>query len=885
VKITPRDYQRIGLDAIIGELRERVSTIVDMATGTGKSLADSEPVLTPAGWVPIGAVRVGDYVVGRDGMPTRVRGVYPQGSLDVYRLMFDDGTYSRCSADHLWAVQTRDDKNHGRPLKVLTTAQISESISRGWYVPVSLPWEGQEKSLPLDPYLLGVLLGDGGVTQNVMVSTADVEILNRVKEAVRFVSPNLSVKHVANYDYRISTQWGKHYSNPIRDTLAALGLRVKSRAKFVPRMYLESSRSQRLEMLRGLMDTDGCCGKSGPAEFAVTSRQLAEDVAELVRSLGGVTRVREKSGVYRVTVNTTDNPFHLERKALRYRFPSRSHTKKIVSVTHDGCESCTCIKVAAPDSLFVTRSFIVTHNTYFFAWLCMLLGGRVLVVVHKDELKRQAIEKILRICPDMAITIEQGESRGDRRGERNLFEDTGSPVVIASKDTLSRPSRLRRYKADDFDYVIVDEAHRAVKKNESYQAIFRHFCRAPIGRGTAQLIGVSASLDRLDGEALGGTFQSVAYRYLISQAIDDGYLLDVKTKRALIKGVTLTAQPTKRNPDGELDITQSALDRVMRTREYAYGIAKPLLEISGDTKKAAIFTTGHTAAETQVNVLNAEKRGSAVLCLGEPYQSIEERREAQGRFRYGDCQYIVTCDVLTEGWDDDGCEIVVVKPSKSRQRVAQMVGRGTRPLDGCVDVWRTAADRRLAIANSPKPHCIVLDPCGASEAHSLVNVTDIFCGRYSSELSKAKLPPKPSKPPKDIDERRAMRNALAILEEERLEGLAVQVDYELLDADMMGDPSRKAGAVSKSLLVTPATERQCRWLESHGFTVPAGLTRNQASNTIGQIRARDDAGIATPAQKSLLARLGLPTLVTKGEARALLDRTLNPAGEAEHETE
>jgi len=522
-----------------------------------------------------------------------------------------------------------------------------------------------------------------------------------------------------------------------------------------------------------------------------------------------------------------------------------------------------------------------TGKTFFFAWLCMLLGGRVLVVVHRDELKRQAVEKILRVCPDMGITIEQGESYGDRRGDRDLFADEGSQVVVASKDTLCRRGRLLRYRKDDFDFVVIDEAHHAVKKNESYGAIVRHFCRAPVGKGSAKLVGVSASLDRLDGEALGGMFQSVAYRYLIGQAIDDGYLLEPKVKRAHVKGVSLAALPHRRNPDGELEISPKALERAMQNRNYAYGVARPLLDLAGDHKQGVIFSAGSKAAELQANVLNAEKPGCAVLCIGEPWQSKDERREAQARLRAKQCQFIVTCDVLTEGWDYDGIEFVVLKPSKSRQKVAQMVGRGTRPLDGCVDVWRTAADRRLAIAHSPKPYCTVIDPCGASEEHSLVNVTDIFAGRYTSENATPKPPRKPSAIPGDLDERRAMRNALAALEEERLEGLSVQVDYELLDSDMMGDPLRKAGAVSKSSLAIPASERQCRWLENHGYPVPVGLTRRQASDAIGSIRARDDAASATPAQKSLLARLGMPTIVSKGEARAMLDKALNPDKDAD----
>lgn len=513
-------------------------------------------------------------------------------------------------------------------------------------------------------------------------------------------------------------------------------------------------------------------------------------------------------------------------------------------------------------------------KTYLFAWLAMLLGGRVLIVVHRDELKRQAIEKIRRVCPDIGVSVEQGQHRGDRRRDRSLFEEQASSIVVASKDTLSRPSRLRRFRSDDFDFIIIDEAHRCIRRNESYAAIVRYFCRPPIGTGTAKLIGVSASLDRLDGEALGGLFQSVAYRYSIGQAIDDGYLLEVKVKRAFIKGLRLAALPTGRTPDGEREVSQQAIDRAMRTREYAYGIAGPLLDLAGRTKQGIVFCSSEPQATFQMDVLNAESCGCASLCLGEPYQSADERRAAQDRFRGKGVQFLVTCAVLGEGFDYDGVEIVVPRISKSRSAVAQMVGRGTRPLEGCVDPWHTPDDRKRAIACSPKPWCTVLDACGVSEEHSLVNVTDIFRGRYTAALSQPKLPLKPTTAPADLAERRALRNALAAIEAERLDGLRVEVDYELLDTDMMGDPIRKAGAVSKSQLVHPATERQCRYLESSGFRVPPGMSKRDATAAIGEIRARQDAGPASPGQKGLLARLGLPIQVTYGEARVTLDRAI-----------
>lgn len=511
-----------------------------------------------------------------------------------------------------------------------------------------------------------------------------------------------------------------------------------------------------------------------------------------------------------------------------------------------------------------------TGKTFFFAWLCLLLGGRVLVLVHRDELKRQAVEKILKVAPGATISIEQGEARGDTRGERNLFSDGGSQIVVASKDTLSRPKRLGRYKRDDFDWIIVDEAHHVIKSNASYMAILRHFCRAPIGSGAAKLIGVSASLDRLDGEALGGVFQSVAYRYTINEAIANGFLLEPRVKRLHLKGVKLSALPVSAKGG---DLTLAALDRVMRTREYAYGVARPLLELAGDSKQGAIFCASGPAAEIQAAVLNAEKPGCACLSLGEPYQCLEERQTSDFRMRRKEVQFVVSCDALIEGWDYDGCEIVVPKPSRSRQRVAQMVGRATRPLDGCVDVWDTKEDRLLAIAASPKPYCTVLDPCGVSEEHSLVNITDIFNGRVSERKFKPPSAGEEHKP-KDNEARRAMRNALRLLEEQRLSGLEVEVDYELLDSEMLSEATRRAGTVSRSATAHPATEAQARWLERNGFRVPPGMTKHEAGDAISSIKARQSAGPATDAQKALLRSLGANPNITRGEARAVLDELL-----------
>lgn len=520
-----------------------------------------------------------------------------------------------------------------------------------------------------------------------------------------------------------------------------------------------------------------------------------------------------------------------------------------------------------------------TGKTFLFAWLCLLTGGRVLVVAHRDELLEQAADKIRSVCPDAGVAIERADDRAPLATELNLFGDPPR-VVVASKDTLSRPKRLKRYPPNEFDVVVIDEAQRAVRKNRSYSAIVEHFCAPPIGTGRAKLLGVSGSLDRHDKEALGGLFETVAYRYLIDQAIDDGYLVPVDVKRAHVEGLSLVSLPfdARSAEDGERELKAAELDRAMRRREYVSGVAAPLLELANHPgrrrRQSVVFSSSGPQAELQAEVLNAESPYSAAVCLGEPYQSADARKSVIEAFRAGRVQHLVTCDLLTEGFDHAGVEIVVLKPCNSRSKVAQMVGRGTRPWPGCVDIFTTAADRRLAIASSPKPVCTVLDPCGVSDRHSLVKVVDIFRGRYTrpDTAVDGQSPGRRSRPPDDAAERQAEREAKRLLESERLRGLRVAVEYTLSDGDMMGRPRERSTPVPRSTLSRPATEPQCRFITARGGRVPPDMTFAQAQAVIAGIRARDAFLPPTPQQVETLNRFGCAPVASRAAAAEMIRR-------------
>lgn len=354
---------------IVVQCLTRPASLVVADTGLGKMAPVSEPVLTPSGWKVMGDLAVGDSVIGSDGQPTEVLGVYPQGVQPVWRVWLSDGTFSRCGKDHLWAVRTKVQKYRKQPFQALTTEAIAESIHRDWQLPMVAPVQHGVVDLPVEPYSLGVLLGDGSMVNNYVMACTD----NWIGEALGWQKTR-SHKSASEIGY-----W-KADAKSISG-LQVLGM-IGHRAweKTVPRDYLHAPEEQRRALLAGLMDTDGYAMPDGGAEFCSTSRALVDAVCELVRSLGGVARglrlaastydwageKRQGREAWRVNIKIAGNPFRLPRKAAQYVLPSKYAPARIIRQVEDEgvSEEQVCIRVAAPDSLYVTRDHIVTHNTH-----------------------------------------------------------------------------------------------------------------------------------------------------------------------------------------------------------------------------------------------------------------------------------------------------------------------------------------------------------------------------------------------------------------------------------------------------------------------------------------------------------------------------------------
>jgi deoxycytidine triphosphate deaminase len=367
---------------VLGSTLERVALPNDLvARLEGKALALDTPVPTPHGWSTMGQLGVGDQVFDERGRPCRVVGA--TGVLTgrpCREVVFSDGASVVADAGHLWSTVDKNGRRYGRQLAhVRTTDEIAATLmvqgERNHQVPLAGPVEYPYRVLPIDPYVLGVWLGDGTSTK-AELTCADEEVLIEIRAAGYSVE---SRSHRGPYLYLIGgtghtrdPQTGRYTSNEsLWSTLRHEGLLGH---KTVPRVYLESSIHQRVALLQGLMDSDGFCDEIGRCEFTSIKEELADAVFELVASLGlrpfKTKDVARLNGVecgprYRVRF-TPDKPvFRLPRKLRRQKLTGRyHHFRAIAAVREAPSVPVRCIEVDSPTGLYlVSRSFITTHNS------------------------------------------------------------------------------------------------------------------------------------------------------------------------------------------------------------------------------------------------------------------------------------------------------------------------------------------------------------------------------------------------------------------------------------------------------------------------------------------------------------------------------------------
>jgi hypothetical protein len=480
--------------------------------GLGKAWLSDTYILTPKGKIKIKDLKIGDKVIGSNGKPCNVTGVFPQGVKDLYRITFNDGYSGLVCKEHLWTVTSNNSgensKNRENRYITLSTEQmldeslVLEQIGTGWNVkrpykfktyykqsngqnkwqiPIVKPIEfNNSYDLTIEPYLLGLSLGDGYFDDR-----------NNIKISLHKDDFDELFNNLSFIEYKLRDNIRTAYFK-LGDELIYLGLDgKKSDTKFIPEIYKYSSIENRLAILQGLMDTDGHCIKSKTGvflgtEFCTVSEQLADDVAEIVHSLGGIVRKKSKIGkykkqdgtivvckkVYRLNIKlpTEFNPFRLKRKADEYNPPKKYKVGRYISnIKLETTGEAVCISVDSPDKLYVTEHAIVTHNTNTSIVAALESNAKKILIVTTASAKINW-EREIKVFDNQTAIVE-GKNWKESKFTIINYD------ILKNFHTLDIKKPKKGEKMDEviikrelvngnFDLIIIDEAH-SIKDKDS----------------------------------------------------------------------------------------------------------------------------------------------------------------------------------------------------------------------------------------------------------------------------------------------------------------------------------------------------------------------------------------------------------------------------------
>jgi superfamily II DNA or RNA helicase len=677
-------YQKDAVQAteLSWEVDDWTRSMVVIPTGGGKCFQAGTPILMANGTLKkVEEIQPSDMLVGPDGKGRVVTSLV-RGSEMMYRITPSKGDPYTVNESHLLSLRVSPSGDRVRcangkfyeddDVAIVSVADYLKSNStfrhrvKGWRSGVkawpSLSFSGRRV---VPPYILGVWLGDGTSSQ-ASITSADKEVSD---EWIRFS------KMFDGVQIRVRTKPGNSASlfhatvgktrgepgmnggrrNPIQDCLEEIGV-LKN--KHIPRQYLVAGEMQRLELLAGLIDTDGCSARSG-FDYITKLPALASDVAFLCRSLGFSAYIspcvkRDQSGTegnyYRISIQGDCNrvPVRVPRKKPHSRSQKKNILRHGITVTPVGIGDYFGFEVSGPDNQFLLGDFTVVHNSLVTGELCARSiegGGRTLFLAHTKELVRQpkaAFEEDF----GCAATIEMGAMKADC-----------SPMVFACVPTMVNRVKKGLWRPDTFKRIVFDETHRVLAAGHAFVA--EHF-----GKEGAQIVGCTATPRRGDKRDLLQFFDGKAYDKDIRDLWREGFLIEPTIVQEPLNIVIQHAKPTITDEDVGHAIEpylEEAADRVMKVARGRCGLS--FLPLRATARKFCEMLC---------------RRGLKAEYVGGDIEEAEQK-QIKDRLILGKIDHVCNAQIWGEGVDIRPCNLLVdLRPTQSWPAAMQKWGRLTR---------------------------------------------------------------------------------------------------------------------------------------------------------------------------------------------------------------
>ena len=694
--IVPRPYQSEAVEAVYEHLRTKDNNpCVVLPTGCH---AKDHPILMYDGTVrKVQDISVGDIIMGADSTPRHVLAL-ARGREPMARITPIKGEPFVVNMNHILSlVSTNEGKGDftcyqkgGEITNITVREYLTKSKSwrhlrKLYRVPVnfSIP-----KNLPIPPHILGLLLGDGIMTNAIGLTSAEEELgdeFSRYAESI-----GCSVRVTEN-DRNVPTYYAvvaKGAKNPLFEILHQLGLRGHcAHNKFIPKEYLTASRSDRLQLLAGLLDSDGFFD-GHCLEITTQSRELAGDIVFLARSLGFMANCHEKycacqtgagGWYYRVHISGDLSPIPCRRK--RHVFHVRQQKKNVLRTGFS-------VEILSEDDfygfeldgdhLYVDGNFVVHHNTGKSLVLAQIAkdsvekwNGRVLILAHVKELLEQNADKIRKLCPELKIGIYSAGLRS---------RDTTEQVIVAGIQSVYN----KACELDAFDLVVVDEAHAISSEGDGMYRTF--LADMKIINPHVRVIGLTATPFRLKGGLIckpENILNEICYEAGLKEMIQQGYLSPLISRAG--RAEANLANLHIRGGEFISDEVAAAMDN----EALVTSACREIVELTRDRKSVLIFTASVDHCKHVAEKIQAFSGKECAIVTGDT--SPAERAEIIARFKgesisadlFGTpkppLKFLANVNVLTTGFDAPNTDcVVMLRPTNSPGLLIQCAGRGTR---------------------------------------------------------------------------------------------------------------------------------------------------------------------------------------------------------------